>query len=149
MYQKTEKDYVYLAGPMEDLTKQEMCSWRARARDLLDLMGIGCLDPTRRVTFHDELTKLQDQRLTMNACRSIFKQDLQDIANSKVVLADVRRSAGRGIGTNMEVMFAHTKHKVIILVVDEKDPIHPFYESVYTEKHTNFEEAIHSIRSYY
>jgi len=149
MYQKTEKDYVYLAGPMEDLSKSEMKGWRDSARNLLDLMGIGCLDPTRRVAFHSAISELKDEAKCTNTCRRIFKQDLQDIANSKVVLADVRRSSGRGIGTNMEVMFAHTKHKIIILVVDKEDVIHPFYESIYTEKYTDFEEAVNAIRAYY
>ena len=74
---------------------------------------------------------------------------MQDISNSKVILADVRRKAGRGTGTSMELMFGHTKNKIIILVADEDDFIHPFYESMYTEKHFSFESAIQAVRSYY
>ena len=80
------KNYVYLAGPMEDCSKDMMTEWRKTASHHLYLSDIQTLDPTRRVSFHDQLTEnLQDVTKTMNTCKRIFKQDLQDIANSKVV----------------------------------------------------------------
>jgi len=75
--------------------------------------------------------------------------DMQDIANSTVVLADVRRSSGRGTGTSMELMFAHIKNKIIILWADENDLIHPFYESIYTEKYFTLNECLEAITYYY
>lgn len=143
------KDFVYLAGPMEDCTKEAMTDRRIAVRDKLDFYNIEVLDPTRRVSFHDQLADLQSEDKCVNTCRRIFKQDMQDIANSKVILADVRRKSGRGTGTSMELMFGHTKNKIIILVADEDDFIHPFYESMYTEKHFSFEDAIQAVRSYY
>jgi len=85
----------------------------------------------------------------MNTCKRIFKQDLHDIASSRVVLADVRRSSGRGTGTSMELMFAHMKNKIIILWADEGDLIHPFYEAMATEKHYNLEDAVYAVLEYY
>jgi nucleoside 2-deoxyribosyltransferase len=144
------KDQVYLAGPMEDCTEDHMTGWRQLTANALKLSDINTLDPTRRVSFHDQLGEnLQDLTKTMNTCKRIFKQDLQDIAESKVVLADVRRSSGRGTGTSMELMFAHTKNKIIILWADEGDFIHPFYEAMATEKHYSLEEAVDSVRLYY
>jgi nucleoside 2-deoxyribosyltransferase len=144
------KDQVYLAGPMEDCTEDHMTGWRQLTANALKLSDINTLDPTRRVSFHDQLGEnLQDLTKTMNTCKRIFKQDLQDIAESKVVLADVRRSSGRGTGTSMELMFAHTKNKIIILWADEGDYIHPFYEAMATEKHYSLEEAVDSVRLYY
>jgi len=144
------KDQVYLAGPMEDCSTDHMTGWRQLTADALELSDINTLDPTRRVSFHDQLGEnLQDLTKTMNTCKRIFKQDLQDIAESKVVLADVRRSSGRGTGTSMELMFAHTKNKIIILWADEGDFIHPFYEAMATEKHYSLEEAVDSVRLYY
>ena len=144
------KDQVYLAGPMEDCTEDHMTGWRQLTANALKLSDINSLDPTRRVSFHDQLGEnLQDLTKTMNTCKRIFKQDLQDIAESKVVLADVRRSSGRGTGTSMELMFAHTKNKIIILWADEGDYIHPFYEAMATEKHYSLEEAVDSVRLYY
>ena len=144
------KDQVYLAGPMEDCSTDHMTGWRQLTADALELSDINTLDPTRRVSFHDQLGEnLQDLTKTMNTCKRIFKQDLQDIAESKVVLADVRRGSGRGTGTSMELMFAHTKNKIIILWADEGDFIHPFYEAMATEKHYSLEEAVDSVRLYY
>jgi len=144
------KDQVYLAGPMEDCTEDHMTGWRQLTANALKLSDINSLDPTRRVSFHDQLGEnLQDVTKTMNTCKRIFKQDLQDIAESKVVLADVRRDSGRGTGTSMELMFAHMKNKIIILWANEGDYIHPFYEAMATEKHYSLEEAVESVRLYY
>jgi nucleoside 2-deoxyribosyltransferase len=144
------KNYVYLAGPMEDCSAEHMTGWRETADKTLNFSGIECLDPTRRVSFHDQLGEhLQDVTKTMNTCKRIFKQDLQDIANSKIVLADVRRDSGRGTGTSMELMFAHMKNKIIILWANEGDFIHPFYEAMATEKHFSLEEAVEAVAEYY
>jgi nucleoside 2-deoxyribosyltransferase len=127
-----------------------MTGWRQLTSNALKISDINSLDPTRRVSFHDQLGEnLENVTKTMNTCKRIFKQDLQDIAESKVVLADVRRSSGRGTGTSMELMFAHTKNKIIILWADEGDYIHPFYEAMATEKHYSLEEAVDSVRLYY
>jgi len=144
------KDQVYLAGPMEDCSSDHMTGWRQRVSETLDLSDINTLDPTRRVSFHDQLGEnLENVTKTMNTCKRIFKQDLQDIAESKIVLADVRRDSGRGTGTSMELMFAHMKNKIIILWANEGDYIHPFYEAMATEKHYSLEEAVDSVRLYY
>jgi len=144
------KNQVYLAGPMEDCSPEEMTSWRLRAGQSFEMADISYLDPTRRVSFHDQLgDDLQNVTKTMNTCKRIFKQDLHDIADSRVVLADVRRDSGRGTGTSMELMFAHMKNKIIILWADEDDFIHPFYEAMATEKHYNLYDAIEAVMEYY
>ena len=144
------KNYVYLAGPMEDMKMAEMIEWRHNAAKFLDDHRIPCLDPTRRIDFHTQLQGvLGDERRSMNVCRRIFKQDMQDIANSRVVIADIRRKMGKGTGTACEIMFAHLKNKIIILYSDEEDPIHPFLESMATEKHYNIKDIIEAVQSYY
>lgn len=144
------KEYVYLAGPMEDKTRVEMCEWRKKCYVYLNECDIPVLDPTRRITFHNQLDKkLQDDIRGMNVCQRIFKQDLQDIADSRVVIADVRRKSGRGTGTSMELMFAHMKNKIIILWSEEDDFPHPFIEAIATEKHYRLEDVLAAVRSYY
>jgi hypothetical protein len=49
------KNYVYLAGPMEDCSVDHMTGWREEASLRLNLSDIDVLDPTRRVSFHDQL----------------------------------------------------------------------------------------------
>ena len=144
------KEHVYLAGPMEDCSVEHMTSWRVQATQALEMADIQVLDPTRRVSFHDQLAEhLKDVTKTMNTCKRIFKQDLHDIASSRVVLADVRRDSGRGTGTSMELMFAHMKNKIIILWANEGDFVHPFYEAMATEKHFNLEDAVNAVCEYY
>jgi nucleoside 2-deoxyribosyltransferase len=143
------KNYVYLAGPMEDCTKEHMTGWRSYTKNKLSQMEIDSLDPTRRVSFHDELYLGEQHTPVQSVCRRIFKMDMQDIANSTVVLADVRRDSGRGTGTSMELMFAHMKNKIIILWADKDDLIHPFYESIYTEKYFELEDCLDAITNYY
>jgi len=144
------KECVYLAGPMEDCSETHMKGWREYMRFELEDSGIKCLDPTRRVSFHDQLGEhIQDITKTTNICKRIFKQDLQDIANSRIVVADVRRGSGRGTGTSMELMFAHTKNKIIILWADENDFVHPFYEAMATEKHYKLSDVLTAVEEYY
>jgi hypothetical protein len=148
----THKNHTYLAGPMEDVSVDHMTSWRILASERLDAAGIDYLDPTRRVSFHDQLKGvdyLQEVVKGMNICKRIFKQDLEDIASSKVMLVDARRSSGKGTGTAMETMFAHTKNKIIIIWCDPEDPPHPFYEAMYSEKHYTLEDAIDAVMEYY
>lgn len=146
----TINNAVYLAGAMEDVSVEEMKGWREEAAEFLELRDIPSFDPTRRVCFHDQVGEfLEDEVRSMNISKRIFKQDLQDIAQSTIVLADVRRSSGRGTGTSMELMYAHMKNKIIIMVADKDDKPHPFLESIYTEKFYNLEDALEAIASYY
>lgn len=140
-------NYVYLAGPMEDVSHEEMKGWRVNATQFLDMFGIETLDPTRRVSFHDEL--LQDKTKSKYICNRIFEQDISDIDSSSVILADIRRGAGRGLGTAMELMYAYTKGKTIILWADMVDIEHPFMEAIATEKHYDLYEALEAVTSYY
>jgi len=143
-------NYVYLAGSMEDVSVNEMKDWRTKATLFLEYQEIYTLDPTRRVSFHKQVNEfLEDEIRSMNISKRIFKQDLQDIAQSTVVLADVRRSSGRGTGTSMELMYAHMKNKIIVMIADKDDKPHPFLDSIYTEKFYNIDDALEAVSSYY
>jgi hypothetical protein len=41
------------------------------------------------------------------------------------------------------------KNKIIILWANEEDMIHPFYESIYTEKYFELEDCLQAISYYY
>ena len=143
---------VYLAGKMEKASLNDMKQWRLEATEFLVNRNIAVLDPTRRIPLHSQISGyLEDERKTLDICRRVFKLDLQDIANSTVILADARQSNGAfvGTGTSMELMFAHTKNKIIIMWVDNEDPIHPFLESVATEKVYSLEDGLHSCAEYF
>ena len=45
---------VYLAGPMAGFSAEEMKSWRGIARERLEAADVFVLDPTRRISFHEQ-----------------------------------------------------------------------------------------------
>jgi len=137
------KQHVYLAGPMEGLTFEEMTEWRYAATHLLNLADIDTLDPTRRMSYHNQ------EKNDYTASR-VVKHDLQDIAFSSVVLADLRDSTpGRKWGTVCEIAHAHTKNKIIIVVTDKNQFKHPFIEFYATEIYNDLTDAIEAVSTYY
>jgi len=73
---------------------------------------------------------------------------LIDIDNSNLIVANVHRSAGRGTGTSMEIMYAWMKQKPIILWHSTFDEFHPFYESMHMMKHGELADVADSIRKF-
>jgi nucleoside 2-deoxyribosyltransferase len=132
---------VYLAGPMAGLEARDMKEWRGYAQKRLLEADIKVLDPTRRISYHEQ--SLNDRGLDRNIANRIFKQDLRDIARSEVLLVDMRDIPGvKGQGTAAEVMFAHMKNKVIIMWVPPIDTLNPFMTAMATEVHETLDEAV-------
>jgi hypothetical protein len=128
---------------MEGLTYEQMTGWRKKASEQLWLRDIDTLDPTRRISYHDQ----EKNDYTANR---VVKHDLQDIAYSTVVLADLRDSLpGRKWGTVCEIAHAHTKNKIIVVITDPTQFKHPFIEYYATEIHHNLEDAIDAVVTYY
>ena len=138
-----KKDYVYLCGGMEGYDKEDMTRWRKIAKADLDLNDIEVLDPTRRFSFH---SGFQDR----NNVNRVVKMDLQDIANSTVLLCDMRYDQpGKRWGSMAEIAHAHTKNKIIIVWTDKDDIKHPFLEFYATEIHHSLDECLEAIVNYY
>lgn len=137
---------VYLAGPMAGLTGTGMKNWRTAAGQMLDMADIPFLDPTRRLPYHKQVH--DDRHFSTNIAKRIFKQDLRDIARCEVLLVDARNHPNaKAQGTAAECMFAHMKHKVIILWT-EGSAINPFMTAMATEIHYDFEDAVHAAINY-
>jgi len=139
------KEHTYLAGPIEGLTIYQATGWRKEASFELKNFGINTLDPTRRTSFVDS-----NHLTTKNASRRVWKADLQDIAYSTVVLANLSDSLpGKKWGTVCEIAHAHTKNKIIIVVMDKDQFEHPFITQYATEVHHTLEDAIEAVKEYY
>jgi len=139
------KEHTYLAGPIEGLTKEQATKWRLDADFKLKSSGICTLDPTRRVSFVDS-----NHLTSTNAARRIWKADLQDIAYSTVILANLSDSLpGKKWGTVCEIAHAHTKNKIIIVIIDEDQFEHPFITQYATEVHHTLEDAVEAVKEYY
>jgi hypothetical protein len=139
-------DATYLCGGMEHLTDEQMRGWRTVATEQLKLRGITTLDPTRRAPLH-----LIGVERTRNLARRIVKADLQDIAHSRVILADLRDSSkgGRRWGSIAEIAHGHTKNKIIIVLLDKEQDVHPFVDFYATEIVHTLEEGIDAVEEYY
>jgi len=132
---------------MANMSGKEMKVWREHATMDLNAAGIGVLDPTRRVPYH--IQSLDDRGLERNIANRIFKQDLRDIARCEVLLVDMRNHKGvKAQGTAAEVMFAHMKHKVIILWKNPDDHLNPFMTAMATEVHDDLDNAIQAAIEY-
>jgi len=139
-----KKNYVYLCGGMEGYQRDEMTGWRYKATTMLkDLYGIETLDPTRRWKHHLDFTH-------PNNVNRVVKMDLQDIANSTVLLCDMRENQpGKRWGSMAEIAHAHTKNKIIIVWKDPGDTKHPFLQFYATEVHDALDEACYAVSNYY
>jgi len=144
-----KKDFVYTAGAMEHVTVADMLDWRDYVDKYLYKFDILCLHPTRRMALHLQEEEESDMS-TYNKLKRIEAQDMLDISNSKVVLADLRDSMpGKKWGTVMEVAKAKELGKVIIVLVDPEQFKHPFIYTYATEVHYDLHEAAEAVLEYY
>ena len=135
------REYVYLAGPMEDVSVEQMTNWRDHATAHLSEHGIKTLDPCRRGLLHDQFDN-------PNVRARIVQQDLQDISMSRVVFANFQ-GKGRGLGTMAELSIAQRDRRVIIVLMDHNAFPHPFIHHFATEVHYDMYSALNAITSYW
>ncbi len=136
------KRSVYIAGSMEGLDDKQRAEYFDYVERELSLRDIPSRNPNRRNDMH--------LKTDANLRKRIHAADLRDIADSMIILADIRHSRpGRKWGTVMEIQFAETKHKIVIVIQDEGQFIHPFIEACATEIHTTVDAAIEAIETYY
>jgi len=134
--------HVYLAGSIEGIPWADATKWRNDAKSNLFKYDIDCLDPCRRVAFERSMERHADAR--------IFKADLQDIAFSTVVLANLSETiGGKKWGTVAEVAHAHTKNKIIIVILAPGQWVHPFISQYATEIHHSVEDACNAVKEYF
>ena len=139
----SKRNYVYLAGKMEECDASSMLSWRKTATAMFELAGIPVLDPTRRGLLHN---RFDDP----NIRNRIVQQDLEDISKSKVLLCNLQDSIpGKGWGTVAEMALAQRDRRVIITLMDEGHFKHPFIYNFSTEIYTNLDDAINAVISYF
>jgi len=131
---------VYLAGPMEHVSKEDAAGWREEATKRLEMAGCVVLNPCRRLhSFRKEEMK------------SIFELDLRDIDESDIVLAhlDNLKEIPRH-GTAMEVFYAaHVRRIQVVAFKSTQNDVHPFFEALVTEWRSTADKAVDTIISKY
>jgi hypothetical protein len=135
--------HVYLAGSIEGIPWEDAIKWRNEAFGHLSKYDIDTLDPCRRVAF-------ESSGAVRHADARIFKADLQDIAFSTVVLANLSENiGGKKWGTVAEVAHAHTKNKIIIVILAPNQWVHPFISQYATEIHYSVYDACEAVKEYF
>lgn len=129
------KRTVYLAGPMEHVSKEEALGWRFKATSLLNFADVNVLDPTRRV-----------HNFEPRYMKRIFELDLRDIQESDIILVNLDKPEVAKHGTAMEVFYAsYVLRKPVVAFKADASIIHPFFESLVTEWRSDVDKACESI----
>lgn len=99
---------VYLAGPMNGCSDEEMNGWRSKAKELLgDDYYVS--DPTRRDYRGRELVQY----------KQLVEYDLKDIKDVDFVLVNAEKPSW---GTAMEIAYATFMQKPIVAVCTQSQP---------------------------
>jgi hypothetical protein len=99
---------VYLAGPIDNCTDEEVFGWRKVATKLLGKSNV--IDPTRR----DYREKVRNNKLTNEEKLELVNLDLEDITEANAVLVNCWKA---GWGTPMEIVHAWQRMKDIVCIV--------------------------------
>jgi nucleoside 2-deoxyribosyltransferase len=139
MYKPYQPRTVYLAGPMEHVSKEEAQGWRNIAWDMLDSADVKVLDPTRRI-----------HNFEKRYMKRIFELDLRDIQESDIILVNLDNPTVAKHGTAMEVFYAsYVLRKPVVAFKADASVIHPFFESLVTEWRSTVDKACDTIIAEY
>jgi len=129
---------IYLAGPMEHVSNEEMCEWRDVAKYILEGADMVCLDPTRRRhSFEQKYMK------------RIFELDMIDLRDCDMVLVNLNNDQLPKHGTAMEVFYASYVLRKPVVAFKDNVKYHPFFESLVTEWRSDVWKACDTIVSQY
>ena len=128
---------IYLAGPMENVSKSEQMGWRDQMTLPLTHEGWKVLDPVHR-----------SQKDGYNH-RRIYELDMRDVRNSDVIFADLRRGEREAHGTAMEVQEAYSRNIPVIGYAIKDQKKHPFLEVCVTEWVTDLQAGVDILNRFY
>lgn len=121
---------VYLCGPINGCTDEEAKDWREAAKTRLPYT----LDPM-----------IRDYRgKEAESYREIVELDKRDVETADVVLVNYDKPS---VGTSMEVFFAWTKGKPVIVVCRREAVISPWLRYHSTKIVHSFEDAFNWIEN--
>jgi nucleoside 2-deoxyribosyltransferase len=148
---------VYLAGPMEGLTHEQMTEWRVEATEFFNARFTGdeeyeepiyVRDPTSRESYRE-----QAAANPANVAKRITLQDIHDIEQSRVVLINLQQMNDLNLrcwGSISEMVLAWKLGIPVIMIFPEGHKMdHPFVLTMATEVHDNLADALKATASYF
>ena len=103
---------VYLAGPIDGCTHEEMTEWREEAKEYL--FPIHCFNPCNR---HFDMSRGNNDSIS----KQVVTLDKAEIAASDALLVWYNQPAAgsKMTGTTMEIIYAFERGKLVVLVSHE------------------------------
>lgn len=98
------KRTIFLAGPMHGVEKQAALSWREKAKKILE---------SNFYVLH--AYRGREQKETMPDPKGFIGRDKNDILRSDILIVNDTYVDASMIGTAMEVLFAYSLNKIIIV----------------------------------
>ena len=141
---------VYLAGPMEGLTAEQMTKWREESkayfRSYNENRGVHekailTLDPTDRTTFHED----------SSLPHKLVYLDELDVRNADVILINLSQMEELNLrcwGSICEMTLAHHLGKPVVMVLPKGRENHPFVQVYCTEIHSDLDSALKGVLGY-
>lgn len=132
---------VYLAGPIENCTHEEMWDWRNKATAALS--PIHCFNPCKRIfDFSNGLTD--------SISKQIVTLDKAEIAASDALLVGYNPPAAgsKMTGTTMEIIYAFERGKLVV-VVSSLPTVSPWVDYHSHIVVRELDEGIQYIRDFY
>ena len=118
---------VYLCGPIAGCDDNEAHDWRDYVNGELSYNGLfRCLDPMRRDYRNTHNVGQNEEGLPWEIVKEIIELDKRDITESDVLLANLLPQK-KAVGSNMEIMYAWTQGKLVVLVVPEGSSVSPWH----------------------
>jgi nucleoside 2-deoxyribosyltransferase len=102
---------VYLGGPMDNCSEEELSTWRKDAKTYLRGYGVTCLDPTDRIYRNEDYGSDPESVLP-----DLVEADKIDIEASDMLLVNYTKVS---VGTSMEIVIAWMKDKHVVVVAPE------------------------------
>lgn len=118
---------IYLAGPISGLTYDGAQSWRDRAVELLDNIGLEGYSPLRAKGYLKSAGVIEQsyEDTPLSTDHGITTRDRWDVQTADAVLFYLRDSGPRvSVGTMIEVGWADARRIPIIVVIEKSGNVH-------------------------
>lgn len=98
------KRTIFLAGPMHNVPKEAALAWREKAKGMLD-----------KDFYVLHACRGREKKETMPDPKGFIARDKSDIIRSDILIVNDSNLNASMIGTAMEIIFAHSLNKIIIV----------------------------------
>ncbi len=143
---------IYLCGPIAGCSDGEAHDWRDWVikktgwQKTNVMQWAECLDPMRRDYRGKGHATNDDGSMSDAIVKEIVELDKVDIARSDVLLANMLPDKSK-TGSNMEIIYAWTLGKLVVIVHDPNKPVSPWHRYHSHKIVATLEEALDYIKN--